>query len=59
MVLAFFLLPSDPDMSFLEGQYRLNLIYRRDNREHNPGSVVLSQADDSDDEKVTVDIPWI
>ena len=41
-----------------EGQYRLVLTYRRDDTAAHPGSVVLSQAGDTTDEEVTLDVPW-
>ena len=40
------------------GQYRLKLTYRRDNRAADPASQVLREADRSDPECVTIDIPW-
>jgi hypothetical protein len=40
------------------GQYRLQLIYRRDNRATDPDSPVFSEAGNSTPEQVTVDIPW-
>jgi hypothetical protein len=40
------------------GQYRLKLIYKRDNRNKEPDSQVLSKAGDTGSEEVTIDIPW-
>jgi hypothetical protein len=40
------------------GQYRLDLTYRRDNREANRESLVLSEAGNTEAEEVTIDIPW-
>ena len=39
------------------GQYRLVITYRRDNRRIDPDSPVLSEADNTGDEIVTIDIP--
>ena len=41
-----------------EGQYRLSFVFRRNNTAADPGSTVLSQAGDSSDEVVRLDIPW-
>jgi hypothetical protein len=43
---------------FDEGQYRLALVYMRDNTSADPNSVVVSQAGDTSAEEVTLDIPW-
>lgn len=40
------------------GTYRLALTYRRDNTAHDPTSIVLSQAGDTSDEIVVLDVPW-
>jgi len=42
---------------FEEGEYRLKLIYRRDNRAADPTSQILSEAGDSSPESVTIDVP--
>jgi hypothetical protein len=39
------------------GQYRLALLYRRDNRATDPASRVLRQANSSTSEQATLDIP--
>ena len=54
---GFFLLPPDGDPGFPAGQYRLKWTYRRNNRDVNPDSQVLRQANNSDDEVVTIDVP--
>lgn len=51
--------PSGPGSHLDEAQYRLQLTYRRDNRSTVPDSLLLSQAGDSSDESVILDIPWI
>ena len=40
------------------GQYRLGLTYRRDNREADSESLVLSEAGNTTPERATIDIPW-
>jgi hypothetical protein len=55
---AFFVLPSLADSSLLKGQYRLRITYRRDNRDSDPNSKILSQGGNSEEENVTLDIPW-
>lgn len=40
------------------GQYRLQLKYRRDNRDAHPDSQVFRQAGNKDDEYAIIDIPW-
>lgn len=55
---GFLLLPSPPGSTFTAGQYRLNLVYRRDNQASDPGSQVFSQAGVTNPEQVTLDIPW-
>jgi hypothetical protein len=42
---------------FAPGQYRLKLTYRRENRDFDPASRILSQAGERADEVVTIDIP--
>jgi hypothetical protein len=42
---------------FALGQYRLKLTYRRENRDFDPASRILSQAGNRADEVVTIDIP--
>ncbi len=58
---AFFILVptgSPPNPTIPPGQYRLKMIYRRDNQSSDPDSQVLSQGGKSDPERVTLDIPW-
>jgi len=43
---------------FDEAQYRLALVCRRDNTAADPASTVLSQAGDTSDEVVRLDLPW-
>ncbi|MGA9773955.1 MAG: hypothetical protein WBV94_33295 [Blastocatellia bacterium] len=40
------------------GQYRLSMIYRRNNQAMDPGGQVLSEAGNKSDERATIDIPW-
>jgi hypothetical protein len=49
---------SPPGAALPQAQYRLRLAYHRDNTAAVPGSTVLSQAGESTDEIVTLDIPW-
>ncbi len=49
---------STPRSQLPMGEYRLRLTYRRNNKETDPASQIFSQAGDSEDEKVTIDIPW-
>jgi hypothetical protein len=58
---AFFLFAPEeaPPATRLEpAQYQLRFTYRRDNRRHQPESQLLSEAGESSDEIVTIDIPW-
>jgi hypothetical protein len=55
---GFFLLPPPGVSVFTEGQHRLKLTYRRDNRAAKPDSQVLSEAGNSADESVIIDVPW-
>jgi hypothetical protein len=43
---------------FSEGHYRLSFVFRRNNTAVDPGSTLLSQAGDSLDEVVRLDVPW-
>lgn len=43
---------------FASGQYRLKIIYRRNNRGADPDSQVYSEAGNREPELVSVDIPW-
>jgi hypothetical protein len=57
---GFFMVKPGEDFSglpFSRAQYRLKLTYHRDNRARVPTSTVWSQAGNSDDEIVTLDIP--
>lgn len=62
---GFFILVRDPSNPIAagshikEGEYRLRLTYRRDNRKADPESQLLSQAGLSTAEKVSIDIPWL
>ncbi|MCP4257776.1 MAG: hypothetical protein GY774_09655 [Planctomycetes bacterium] len=49
---------TDDQIDFSEGQYRLKMTYRRDNRDVDPESQVFSQAGFSNPEVVKIDIPW-
>jgi hypothetical protein len=40
------------------GQYRLRMIYRRNNSALDPGSQVLSQAGINEPESIVLDVPW-
>jgi hypothetical protein len=46
------------DASLEPGTHRLALTYRRDNTANDPTSIVLSQAGDTNDEIVVLDVPW-
>jgi hypothetical protein len=50
--------PAAPNTALMQNDYRLKLIYRLDNRAHDPDSVVQSQNDSRLDEEVVLDIPW-
>ena len=45
-------------LPFSPGQYRLKLLYRRDNRGLVPQSPILSEAGNRDPEVALIDIPW-
>jgi hypothetical protein len=58
---AFFLFaPAEapPGTRLEPAQYQLRFTYRRDNRRYQPESQLLSEAGESSDEIVTIDIPW-
>ena len=40
------------------GQYRIELLYHRDNTSSRPDSTILSEAGNTSPEKVRLDIPW-
>src|SRR5205085_9521627 len=52
--------PASPPGSLLpQDEYRLVFTYRRNNRAVDPDSDVLSEAGDSAQEEVSLDIPWV
>jgi hypothetical protein len=53
-----FLVPAAGAPPFSPGTYRLVLVYRRDNTATDKTSPVLSQAGDTTDEHVYLDLPW-
>lgn len=53
---AFALLPAGG--SIAPGQYRLRIVYARDNSARDPLDQILSQAGDRQPEVTTLDIPW-
>jgi hypothetical protein len=55
---GFFLVPSATGSTLEPCEYRLVLTYRRDNRKKDPDSQVFRQAGVTDQERVTIDIPW-
>lgn len=55
---GFFVMPAAPGSALSIGQYRLKLTYRRDNTGVDPSSLVFSEAGDSADERVALDLPW-
>jgi hypothetical protein len=56
---AFFILPTgDLAASFPAGGFRIDATFRRDNRAADAASIVLSEARQTTDENVTLDVPW-
>jgi len=45
--------------TFAEGQYRLHLEFRRNNKASDQSSSVLRQAGRETDEVVVLDVPWL
>jgi hypothetical protein len=54
---GFFVVPTAA-ARFAAGQYRLRMIYRRDNTAVDSGSQILRQAGDSSPESAWIDVPW-
>ena len=44
---------------FDPGEFRLSLMYLRDNRAADPSSLVLREAGRSEPERVSIDLPWL
>lgn len=47
-----------PGTRFARSEYRIRLTYRRNNKAREPESTLLSEAGQSSDEVVTLNIPW-